>query len=88
MKLNLNPFNAANPMSWQDAAVVATVAAFATWILAFLASWTLGEIQADPAAFAFEAVKTYLVSWAGNFITLAGLSEIVKHGEGENGGEG
>ena len=83
MKLNMNPFNRSNPMSFQDAATVAAVAALAVWILTFVAEASLGEFRADPEAFIFDAVKTYLVAWAGNFITLAGLSELVKRAEKE-----
>jgi len=74
----INPLNRDNPMSLKDAAVVSTVAAFAIWVLNFLASVTAGQIRADPWAFCFDAVKTYLVAWAGNFITLTGLSQIIK----------
>ena len=81
MKLNLNPFDDSNPMGVKDAFAVATVAAFATWILTFFAAASLGEIRADPADFVFEALKTYAVAWAGNFITLAGLTELVKRSE-------
>jgi len=87
VKLNLNPFETSNPMSFKDAAVVATVAAFTTWILTFMVAASLGEIRADPADFVFEAVKAYLVAWAGAFITLTGLTEIVKRREGEHGQE-
>ena len=78
MKLNINPFNAGNPMSWRDAATISLIAAFAVWILTFLVNATMGQIRADPEEFAFEAVKAYAIAWAGNFITLAGLSELVK----------
>ena len=81
MKLNINPFESSNPMSFKDAAAVATVAAFATWILTFLAAASLGEIRADPEAFVFEALRTYAVAWAANFITLAGLTQLVKRSE-------
>ena len=81
MKLNLNPFESSNPMGWKDAAVVATVAAFATWILTFFAAATLGQLRADPEAFIFAAIQTYAVAWAGNFITLAGLTQLVKRSE-------
>ena len=83
VKLNINPFDSSNPMSFKDAAVVAAVAALAVWILTFLSEASLGEIRVDPEAFIFDAVKTYLVAWAGNFITLAGLSELVKRAEKE-----
>jgi len=65
-------------MTLKDAAVVSTVVAFVTWILTFLASAYIGQIRADPAEFAFEAVKTYAVTWAGTFISLAGLEQYVK----------
>jgi len=78
MKLRINPFNAGNPMDLKDAAVVSTVVAFVTWILTFLASASVGQVRTDPAAFAFEALKTYAVTWAGTFISLAGLEQLVK----------
>lgn len=81
MDLRINPFNRNNPMSLKDAAVVSTIAAAAIWILNFLASATYAQIAADPATWIFEAVKTYAVAWAGNFITLAGLEQLVKRRE-------
>ena len=81
MKLNINPFNQSNPMTLKDAAVVATIAAFTIWILQFFANAQWIIIVADPAAWTFEAVKNYLVAWAGIFISLAGLEQIVHRGE-------
>ena len=83
MKLNINPFSSSNPMSFRGAAVVAAVAALAVWILTFLSEASLGEIRVDPEAFIFDAIRTYLVAWAGNFITLAGLSHLVEQPEEE-----
>lgn len=76
--LQINPFNTGNPMTFKDAAIVATVIAFVTWILTFLAAATIGQLRADPAAFCFEAIKTYAISWAGSFISLAGLEQLIK----------
>jgi len=81
VKLNINPFNAGNPMTLKDAAVVATVVAFVTWVLTFLANASLGQVRADLADFVFEAVKTYLIAWAGSFISLAGLEQYIKRTE-------
>ena len=78
LKLNINPFDAENPMSWRDAATISLIAAFAVWILTFLVNATMGQIRADPEEFVFEAVKAYAIAWAGNFITLAGLSQLVE----------
>ena len=78
MGLSINPFNTNNPMTLKDAAIVATITAFATWILCFLAESSYGVIRADPLEFVFNAVKTYAVTWAGSFITLAGLEQYVK----------
>uniref|UniRef100_A0A6H1ZXR6 Uncharacterized protein n=1 Tax=viral metagenome TaxID=1070528 RepID=A0A6H1ZXR6_9ZZZZ len=83
MKLNINPFSHSNPMTLKDAAVVSTIAAGTIWILNFLASATYAQIVADPPTWLFEAVKTYAVAWAGNFITLAGLEELIKRREGD-----
>jgi len=81
MKLNINPFNMGNPMTMKDAAVVATVAALCIWILNFFAGAEWVIIVADPAAWIFVAVKTYIVSWAGTFVTLAGLEQLVSRGK-------
>lgn len=77
MKLNINPFSNSNPMGLKDAAVVSTVVALMIWILSFFANAQYLVIVADPAEWAFEAVKTYAVSWAGTFIGLAGLEKLV-----------
>jgi len=79
--LNINPFNLGNPMTFRDAAIVASVVAFVTWILTFLANASMGQLRADPLAFCFEAIKTYAISWAGSFISLAGLEQYVKRQE-------
>jgi len=81
MKLNINPFNTGNPMNLKDAAIIATITASVTWILTFVANASVGQIRADVAEFCFEAVKTYAVAWAGNFITLAGLEQVIKRTE-------
>jgi len=81
VELNINPFNTNNPMTFKDAAIVATIIAFVTWILTFLANATTGQIRADPADFAFNAIKTYAISWAGTFISLAGLEQYMKRTE-------
>lgn len=81
MKLRINPFNSSNPMGIKDAVIVSTIAAFAIWILNFLANVTIGQVRADPTAICFDAVKTYLVSWAGIFLTLSGLEQYVKRQE-------
>lgn len=65
-------------MSLKDAAVVSTVVALMIWILTFLADAQWVVIVADPGAWVFEAAKTYAVSWAGTFIGLAGLDQLVK----------
>lgn len=81
MKLSFNPFNRGNPMTLKDAAIVATLTALAIWILNFLANATIGMLREDIAAFCFEAVKSYMVNWAGTFITLAGLERFVSKGK-------
>jgi hypothetical protein len=81
MKLNINPFNTGNPMTFKDAAVVATIVAFVTWVLSFFANAQWITITADPAAWSFDAIKSYLVYWAGSFVTLAGLEQLVKKKE-------
>jgi len=82
MKLKINPFNRGNPMSLRDAAIVSSLVALTTWILTFLANSSASDIRADPWAFVFEALKTYLVTWAGTFITLSGLEQYIKRKKG------
>jgi len=77
LDININPFSAGNPMTIKDAAIVATIAAFAVWILQFFANAQWVIIVSDPAAWVFEAVKNYAVSWAGIFVSLAGLEQLV-----------
>jgi hypothetical protein len=81
VKLKINPFDSANPMSFRDAAIVSTVSSFAVWALTFLANASLGQIRLDPAAFAFDCVKTYLAAWAGQFLSLTGLAQLTKPSE-------
>jgi len=78
MKLNINPFSEGNPMTLRDAAVVSTIVAFVTWILTFLANASVGQLRADPTEFVFDALKEYAIAWAGSFISLAGLEQVVK----------
>ena len=85
MKLKINPFNTGNPMTLKDAATVATIMAFVTWILNFLASATVGEVRADVVAFVFEAIQFYAISWVGSFVTLAGLEQLIKRSEKSKG---
>lgn len=65
-------------MTLKDAAVVSMITALITFILTFFADASLGQVLKDPGAFIFDAVKTYMVAWAGNFLTLAGLEQYVK----------
>lgn len=81
MKLKINPFNSGNPMTLKDAATLATITAAVIWILQFFANAQYVIIVADPAAWAFEAVKNYAVAWAGVFVTLAGLEQLIKRQE-------
>jgi len=79
--MRINPLNTDNPMSFKDAAKVSALAALAIWILTFLAGATMGQIRADPLAFFFDALRTYLISWAGNFITFSSLKTLLKEEE-------
>jgi len=65
-------------MTFKDAAIVSGVSATAVLILSHVANATFGQVSAAPAEFLFNAAKTWLVAWAGNFITLAGLESLVK----------
>ena len=78
MKININPFNTGNPMTLKDAAIVSTLIALVLWILQFFANAQYVAVVADPGAWIFEALKNYLVNWAGTFITLAGLEQYIK----------
>jgi len=77
MRLNINPFNKGNPMTFRDAAIVSTLSSVAITILNVVANATYQTVTGQPGEFAFNCVKTFLVSWAGNFITLAGLEKLV-----------
>lgn len=79
--MRINPFNTGNPMTMKDAAIVATIVAFVIWILQFFANAQYAVIVEDPGAWCFEALKNYAVSWAGTFVTLAGLEELLKRKE-------
>ena len=81
MDININPFNRGNPMTFKDAAIVSTLIALVLWILQFFANAQYIIVVADPNAWVFEALKNYLVNWAGTFITLAGLEQLVKKKE-------
>lgn len=81
MDININPFNAGNPMTLKDAAIVSTIAALAVWILGFFANAQWEIIIADPNQWVFNAIKDYLVSWAGIFVSLAGLEQLIKRGQ-------
>jgi hypothetical protein len=67
-------------MTWKDAAIVSAVLAFVIWVLQFFANAQYIIIVSDPGAWCFEAVKNYLVNWAGTFVGLAGLEQLVQHG--------
>lgn len=79
--VNINPFNTGNPMDWKDAAITATIVAFVIWIMSFFANAEYILIAEAPSEWAFEAFKSYIVQWAGSFIGLAGLEEVVKRGQ-------
>ena len=81
MKLKINPFNRGNPMTFKDAAIVSTLIALVLWILQFFANAQYVTVVSDPYAWVFEALKNYLVNWAGTFMTLAGLEQLVKRQE-------
>jgi len=83
MRLKINPFNRGNPMTIKDAAVVAGVSAFAVWVLQFFANASYLILITDPGAWVFDALKSYAVTWAGIFVSLAGLEQLVKRGAKE-----
>jgi len=83
MRLNINPFNRGNPMTLKDATVVASAGATVVMILDVMANASLGQVRADPLEFLFNLGKSWLTAWAGNFITLAGLEQLVKRTQEE-----
>lgn len=83
MKININPFNHCNPMTLRDAAIVSSLGALATMLLTVLANATYVTVAAAPGEFAFNLVKSFLTSWAGTFIVLAGLEKYVQSKESE-----
>ena len=84
MKLNLNPFDAGNPMSFKDAAVVALVIAAVTAALGFFDPWTYDMIVEEPGRFMFELFKDVIKTAAATFISLAGLSQLVEKARAES----
>jgi hypothetical protein len=84
MNLKINPLDPNNHMTFKDAAIVSTIASASVWILTFLANTSIGQVRADLSAFVFDCVKTYLTTWAGNFVTLSGLSHLLKPSEAKS----
>lgn len=79
--LQINPFNMGNPMTFKDAAIVSTIAAFVIMVLTQIANASFAQVSASPLEFGFNCIKTFMVSWAGNFITLSGLDQLIKYGQ-------
>jgi len=78
MDLKINPFNKGNPMTLMDAAKVSAISATAIYFLTFFINITAGQISADPVTFLVDSVKTWMASFWGNFIALAGLEQLIK----------
>jgi len=70
-------------MTLKDAAIVAVVIAFCVWVLNFFAVQEWIIVVADPAAWCFIAIRTYIVAWAGTFVGLAGLHQLIERGASE-----
>jgi len=83
MKLSINPFNAGNPMTLKDAAIVSAIGATAIYFLTFFINITAGQIVSDPATFCVDSLKTWMASFWGNFGTLAGLNWLIRRAETE-----
>jgi hypothetical protein len=66
-------------MTFKDAAIVSSIAGVTITILNQVANTTFQTVSASPVEFAFNCVKTFLASWAGNFITLSGLEQLIKY---------
>jgi hypothetical protein len=81
MLKKINPFNTGNPMSFRDAATIATLVAVVVWILSFLANASIDQLRGDLAKWVFDAVKSLLIAWASTFMTLAGLDQYMQRKE-------
>jgi hypothetical protein len=68
-------------MSLRDAAIVSALAATATYCLTFFANLTLDQLMADPLLVVFDSLKTWLATFWGTLITLAGLEKYVHRKE-------
>jgi len=68
-------------MSFADAAKIATLTALVTWILSFFVNISMTDIREDVAALILSGVQTFLASWAGTFLTLAGLDQYMQRKE-------
>jgi small neutral amino acid transporter SnatA (MarC family) len=78
MLKKINPFNTSNPMSFRDAATIATIVAVVVWIMTFLASASIDQLRGDIVKWVFDAVKSLLIAWASTFMTLAGLDQYMQ----------
>lgn len=65
-------------MTLKDAFIVSLIASFTVWILQFFAQAQWNTIVSDIAQWIFTAIQNYLVTFAGIFIALSGLDQIVK----------
>ena len=81
MKWKINPFDRSNPMSLKEAAAVSLITATATYFLTFLVNLQAVDIMADVGTFAFNSFKTWMASFWGTLITLAGLEQWMKRKE-------
>lgn len=75
-------------MTLKDAVIVSVLAATATYCLTFLANLTLDQLMAEPLLVVFDSLKTWLATFWGTLITLAGLEKYVHHREEKEHKEG
>jgi hypothetical protein len=86
--MKINPFKNSNPMSWQDASKVSAVLSAAMVFTTFLPSYDFGTIVGESAKFGFELACFFGRCFFTDFISLAGLAQIVKQSNNNsNGGE-
>jgi len=73
------------PMTYRDAAVVATIIMFATAAFVFMPTHGYDIYVSDPERFAYELFNFLWTTWITTFVSLTGLTYLAKRqasGEG------
>jgi hypothetical protein len=81
MELNINPFRNSNPMSWMDAAKLSAILSLAAFFTTFLLPYSYTGITGDMGEFFFGAVRFLGSVFFTNFLSLAGLANLMKKEE-------